>query len=79
MAMLLYKKGRSLSIQRRKFSSYGMVCHGNFGPADFGPKFSLENMVHLLKTLVLGLLSQTEEYKTTPNQRRVSLGNSQCT
>ena len=54
-----------------------------------GPKFSLENMVRLLKNLswlktpTLGLLSQTRDYKTTANQRRVSLvtlnapGNSQ--
>ena len=44
-----------------------------------GPKFSLDNTVRLLKnrsglkTLILGLLSQTREYKTTENQRRVSL------
>ena len=50
-----------------------------------GPKFSLENMVRLvknrsgLKTLILSHLSATGEYKTTLNQRRICLGNSQRT
>ena len=50
-----------------------------------GPKFSLDYVVCLmknlsgLKTLILGHLSSTREYKMTLNQQRICLGNSQCT
>ena len=48
------------------------IFTGKYGP----PR---EKSVQVVKTLILGHLSATGEYKTTLNQRRIRLGNSQRT